>query len=384
MENKVVKKLRKKTQKRKAVMTNNIALQKEPNDECYTSMKDIAAELSYWGDKLTGKRIICPCDWDILEGEDVYSMTVEFSNKKEDDFFSPTYFVNKVEKISYSLFEDPLQSFEIMQPEAEDFWKNRLTCNFFRYLIKAGEQYGAKSVTASGYDPKTGGGYSCLDIDYSNYDLVITNPPFSLLKNFLPTLTAQVQKRKTTENPFDFIILAPALNRLNSEAGLLQTKKIYFGYGRGLKMFFENKGGKKVVLVDWLTSFSDAQDELNARPSEKNNIKFEDYKDEYEVMENFKMKDGTPVYRIPPKLYPDDYYGWAFGSLHTIAILNSNEFEFWASSISNKIYKNKYGLDCPWEEVPGDDRYKYTLKNGEIATSFIGFVYRRKKDGKNV
>lgn len=381
MEKKVVKKL-KCVVNGTAQMTNTRKLQKNPNDECYTPMKDIANELSYWGEKFTGKRIICPCDWDILEGEDVYSMTVEFSDKKEDDFFSPTYFVNKVEKISYSLFEDPLQSFEITQPEAEEFWKSRITCNFFRYLIKAGEQYGAKSVTASGYDPETEKGYSCLDVDYSKYDLVITNPPFSLLSKFLPILMSQAQKRKNSEKQFDFIILAPSLNRLSSvyESVQLQTKKLYFGYGEGIHITFENKGNKKVVLVDWLTTFSDAQDERDSKPTEKNNIKFEDYKDEYEIMENFNMKDGTVVYRIPPKLYPNDFYGWAFGALHTIGVLNNKEFEFWNTYTSSKTYKNKYGLDCPWEDAPNCDHHKYTLKNGETKASFIGYVYRRRKE----
>ena len=56
---KVLKNINYKTDHSKQ-MANNRALRKNSNDECYTPMKDIADELSHWGDKLTGKRIICP------------------------------------------------------------------------------------------------------------------------------------------------------------------------------------------------------------------------------------------------------------------------------------------------------------------------------------
>ena len=385
MEKKVVKNINYKTDHSKQ-MANNKALQKNPNDECYTPMKDIADELSHWGDKLTGKRIICPCDWDILEGEDVYSMTVEFSDKKEDDFFSPTYFVNKVEKISYSLFEDPLQSFEITQPEAEEFWKNRITCNFFRYLIKAGEQYGAKSVTASGYDPITEKGYSCLDIDYSNYDLVITNPPFSLLlTKFLPVLLKEFDKRKESENKFNFIILFPFMSLASPLVVTRFIKRdLFLGYHRHQPVYFLNNQKSFRVIVEWLTTFSDAQDEIDSKPMEKTNIKFEYYKDEYEVMENFKMKDGTTVYKMRPKTLPDDFYGWAFITVGAFDKLNWNEFEFYPTHISDKLLENKYGIKCPWLDMPNADHHTHIKKDGTIKNEFAGILVRRKKEGKNV
>ena len=55
----------------------------KPNDECYTSLQDILNEMCYWADKgkFRGKNIICPCDWDIIKGQDIYSITF---NKKID------------------------------------------------------------------------------------------------------------------------------------------------------------------------------------------------------------------------------------------------------------------------------------------------------------
>ena len=55
----------------------------KPNDECYTSMQDILNELSYWGalGKFQGKNIICPCDWDIVEDNNVYSITITYTDE---------------------------------------------------------------------------------------------------------------------------------------------------------------------------------------------------------------------------------------------------------------------------------------------------------------
>lgn len=78
-------------------------LNKNPNDECYTSMVDILAELQYWGcnGKFKGKRIICPCDWDIVDGENIYSITINFEDGRVHGNS-----VHKVGAISYSLFDE--------------------------------------------------------------------------------------------------------------------------------------------------------------------------------------------------------------------------------------------------------------------------------------
>ena len=57
----------------------NTALGVKNNDECYTDMQDILNELSQWAalDKFKGKNIICPCDWDIVGNENIYSITIK-------------------------------------------------------------------------------------------------------------------------------------------------------------------------------------------------------------------------------------------------------------------------------------------------------------------
>lgn len=143
------------------------------DDGFYTRYQDVINELNqYPPEVFDGKDIICPCDCDILEGKDVYSITIEF-----EDMEIAGFHFNKVHKVRYSLFEEPLIPIEINGDEADEFIRTQVKCNFLRYLR---DVRGArvKSVTASGYDPATDRGVRFESVDYSKYDLCITNPPF--------------------------------------------------------------------------------------------------------------------------------------------------------------------------------------------------------------
>ena len=63
------------------------------NDECYTDMQDILNELSQWAalDKFKGKNIICPCDWDIVGNENIYSITIKYKDSGVEVFGNSAY-----------------------------------------------------------------------------------------------------------------------------------------------------------------------------------------------------------------------------------------------------------------------------------------------------
>ena len=50
------------------------------------------------------------------------------------------------------------------------------------------EEWGFRSISVSGYNPKTNEGVRFQDIDYSYYDVIITNPPFSQFDEFIDLL----------------------------------------------------------------------------------------------------------------------------------------------------------------------------------------------------
>ena len=224
------------------------------DDEFYTSFADIVTELSHWTNKLKGKRIICPCDF--LPSDAQSSITIEFNPKR--------FYINSVKtKLpSYALpyvalFDEftidtaVRQKKEISEQQLRNILVGQEVVNFVNYLWAVGESAGIKSITASGYNVKTGKGISFDEIDYSQYDLVITNPPFSLYSSFIENV---IEKNPNIE----VILIAPFMNRVAPCIAIpLMERKAYLGYGRHLAMEFNNPtGGKgKKVAIDWIVSW---------------------------------------------------------------------------------------------------------------------------------
>ena len=149
------------------------------NDECYTSMQDILNELSYWADlgKFKGKNIICPCDWDITDNENIYGITIIYKDEGVEVIGNNVY--KAVKEVTLDLWSNDdtptVTKIELKEEEIEDFLREKLTCNFIRTLTQNARAWGIKSITASGYNPATGKGTPFQDVDYSKYDSKIYN-----------------------------------------------------------------------------------------------------------------------------------------------------------------------------------------------------------------
>lgn len=344
----------------------------KPNDECYTSMQDIINELGYWAglNKFENKRIICPCDWDIVEGENIYSITISY----EDKFKVTGNDVYKEPKVTYDLWneeEDKFVTIDLKEDEVEDFLKNKLTCNFIRTFTQKARAWKIKSITASGYNPANGKGVKFQDVDYSKYDICCTNPPFSLYAEFMKTIVGKI----------DFIVLAPFLNRVTPNVGgYLFRREAYLGYGAGIPdMNFynpitNNLYKTKIIAVDWITSFSDAQDERNEELQNKQTgIDYNIYKDEYIEMENMIMKDGTKAIRVPAAQIPDNYSGWMFTSVQFLQLYDLRKYDWYPTNLMG--YYNSHPEINPFKGKAGNHVCKHNGKN-----MFHGIVFRRKSE----
>ncbi|GHT11858.1 hypothetical protein FACS1894170_05950 [Planctomycetales bacterium] len=158
--------------------------QKAKDDEYYTLFEDICDEVSLYKEQLRGKRILCPCDWD-----ESYNEEIVF---KEENYVISTTFFNE---------QGTIKEINIEQTKAKiEKDLNLVKCNFVKYLVAHADDFGIKSVSASGYDPATNEGIQFQDIDYSRYDVVITNPPFSLFREFVDLLM---------KNKKEFIVIGP-------------------------------------------------------------------------------------------------------------------------------------------------------------------------------
>lgn len=356
----------------------NLGVKKD--DECYTSLQDIMNELSYWADldKFKGKNIICPCDWDIVDGEDIYSITITYKENGVEVIGNGAY--KTVESVHYDLWSDDetpvVTKITLKEEEIEDFLRNKLTCNFVRTLTQNARKWGIKSITASGYNPANNKGIKFQNIDYSKYDFCTTNPPFSLYAEFMKSIVGKI----------DFVVLAPFLNRKSTFIGIpLFEGKVFLGHSGDtnagyIPMCFNNptKANQyhtKKVACEWITSFSEAQDARNERLANKTSgIDFELYKNEFEYMPKMVMKDGTLPIKVPVDSIPDNYDGWMFSAINILTKLDLRQYEWYITN-----YTSYYNYEHP-ELSP----FKGKITSKQIHTSpdgsdgFCGIVFRKR------
>ena len=374
---KILNKLRKLNED--GAMGHQATLGKKNNDECYTSMQDILNELSYWGalGKFKGKNIICPCDWDICDDENIYSIEIMFKENDVEVKANSVYTaISRISLFEYDLFENSFQpeikKIDLKENEIEDFLRNKLKCNFLRALTIFGREWGIKSITASGYNPDTTLGIPFQDVDYKKYDICITNPPFSLYSEMMKYMIS---------SKIDFILLAPFMNRVNPNIGLnLMLKNCYLGKNIYIKLNFENPivtniTKQKAVLCDWITSFPEAQDERNIENSKKNfGINYNLYKDEFKTNDLITMKDGThPIY-ADARTFPKNYDGWILTNITLLNHLDLREYEWYGTNFK-KYFNTQHPEANPFNHLASDK-----MMNGK----FHGIVLRRiKKEETN-
>ena len=157
---------------------------KKKDDEYYTLFQDIADEVSLYLPQLRGKRILCPCDWDESYNEEIVY--------KEEGYV-----------LGRDLFaaEGTIKNIDIAKTrEKIEKRMDMVKCQFVYYLLNQAEDWGIRSISVSGYNPKTNEGVRFQDIDYSYYDVIITNPPFSQFDEFIDLLI---------KNGKEFLVIGP-------------------------------------------------------------------------------------------------------------------------------------------------------------------------------
>ena len=329
------------------------------DDEFYTSFADIVTELSHWVGKLRNQKIICPCDF--KPTKKVSSITIDFEKDK--------FYINSVKKKDtykpYSLFdgfETEWSSTEISESQLREILANQEVVNFVNYLWAVGKEAGIKSITASGYDISTDLGVSFDEVDYSQYDLVITNPPFSLYSSFMECI-----------GDIDKIIIAPFMNRVAPCVAIpLMERKAYLGYGRHLAMNFNNPtGGKgKKVAIDWIVSWPDAQKEID-KLSSKTGLKYD--KLSYKEMPYMTMKDGTKPLKIKSVTeIPDDYNGYMFTSVAVLDKLSYAKYNWICTGCKSYFNKQHPELN-PFAHKVSNEMIGY----GTDDSCFHGILFKK-------
>lgn len=185
------------------------------DDEFFTLYEDIANEVSRYKEQLKGKRILCPCDWDESYNEEIVY--------EEERFVGPSDLLDSggtIKRIDIKAFKE--KKLDLIK------------CNFVKFLVAHADAYNIASISASGYNPATCKGVKFQDIDYSKYDLVITNPPFSQFREFIDTMF---------KNDMQFLVIGPITAITYKEVfNHIQKNEMWLGYAKQLSGFILSDG----------------------------------------------------------------------------------------------------------------------------------------------
>ena len=241
------------------------------NDEFYTKFEDISAEVRRYKDQLKGKVIYCPCDWD-LSFERVVCYEEGAKNKEIVDLLKST------------------------------------KCEFVRFLVSHADDYGIKKIIASGYDPATEQGIRFQDADYSEVDIVITNPPFSQFREFIDVMF---------QNDLKFLVIG-SLNAITYKECFTHIKnnEMWLGYAKSISGFNRPDGTEQSTACLWYTnlevSYRHDKMILTEEYSQKKYPKY----DNYDAIEVSKQK-----------LIPEDYDGVMGVPIRFLQNYNPDQFE---------------------------------------------------------
>ena len=252
----------------KAKNTNLLKAKKGANDEFYTQYEDIAKEIEHYKEHLKGKAVYCNCD------------IPHFSN-------------------FHKYFLDNFKELELKGLIVTGYVKNgNGKCSIYD---------GEKSTD---YDLLGDGdfrGDECIDM-LQKADVVITNPPFSLFREFIKVLV---------DGGKDFIVVGNKNATTYKDVFPMFMSNTVFIGATIPNDFITPLGETKKIngLSRWFTSFNVRDNNYLELSKEYNESNYPKY-DNYDVINVDKVKD-----------IPKDYYGVMGVPVTFLDKYNTNQFE---------------------------------------------------------
>lgn len=307
------------------------------NDEWYTRFEDIAAELPRYKEQMRGMRVICPCDWDESLDEAIVYASEEYVAGH--DLFSPGGTVKVIDADA----TDKKVMADI----------NAVKCNFVKFLITHAEDYGIEAVAVSGYNPATAEGVRFQDIDYSKYDLVITNPPFSQFREFIDTMFA---------NDLKFLVIGPKNGIKYKETfPRIRDNQMWLGYTHEIDEFDSIDGEPVRSPCVWFTN-------LDVSYRHDRMILVEEY--DPEIHPSYNNFDGIDVDKV--KKIPYDYAGYMGVPITILQSFNPDQFEIIGLGEGDLAKEINVGRNHT-------GRTKLSFEqNGELKEAYARIVVRNK------
>lgn len=216
---------------------NLTAAKAAKNDEFYTELPEIQAELSNYTDKFQGKVVFCNCD-DPFESNFVKYFLMNFNRLGLKELIATGYQTSPITGTELPIAEIP---YSLRVTETKQYLVGTQTD-----LDVAGAKYfiatekGLRSLLRGNYSPDGSVFYEagdfrsdmCVEL-LKQSDIVVTNPPFSLFREYV----AQLMKYKK-----QFLILGN-MNAITYKEffPLLKENKVWLGCRSGSKEYITSK-----------------------------------------------------------------------------------------------------------------------------------------------
>ena len=292
------------------------AAKKAKNDEFYTRMTDIEHELVHYRDHFKGKVVLCNCD-DPFESNFFKYFALNFNPLGLKKLIATCYSGSPIAGGEYqpSLFDDDVDENTgrhrraykaVVNVFRDTTGDGGLDMDDIRNLLDSGEN----ELTELHGDGTYGAGdfrsRECLEL-LDEADIVVTNPPFSLFREYVATLMEHEKK---------FVIVGNQNAITYKEAfPLLRDDRLWLGYNK-VKEFVvpsadhpergnivtDGKGGliAKFGNICWYTN-------LDIKKRHEDLILYRRYKEDPSRYPKYDNYDAIEVSKV--KDIPEDYWG---------------------------------------------------------------------------
>lgn len=374
-------------------MAGNIALNKaskEKNDEFYTQLADIEEELKHYKKHFLGKTVLCNCD-DPYESNFFKYFAMNFNHLGLKKLIATCYDSSPIVGEQLSLFPDKrpymIQITEVIDENGD----GAIDLTDVEYLLKNKKNTTRKLKNGDFRSDE------CVKV-LQEADIVVTNPPFSLFREYIAQLLEHEKK---------FIIIGSQNAITYKEIfPLLKDNVIWLGIGfKGGNAYFavpqsgsyakgvydEKTGLVKFRNCCWLTNLD----------HQKRHEELDLYKryttEEYPRYDNYDAINVDKTADIP-----EDYYGIMGVPLTFLDKYNPDQFEILGcteagNKFCNKFYTNmyqhmdgksfynmksaRYAPMIRHTTKPNKNYYTVNEVDGYITKTYFRIFIRRKQNG---
>lgn len=377
-------------------MAGNVMLQNAKsakNDEFYTQLVDIENELRHYKEHFKGKTIFCNCD-DPYESNFFKYFALNFNFLGLKKLICTSYDKSPVAYTQLALFDDlektypnnNRRAYKIEITEVDDYNNDgAFDLADVEYLLR--NKKNTMSLLKGNGDFHN---EECVEL-LKEADIVVTNPPFSLFREYVAQLVEYNKK---------FLIIGN-VNAITYKDifQLIKNEKIWGGYTFNKTIEFEVpkeyrgeiKNGKKYGKVPAITWFTN----LDTTKRHEELILYKQYSpEEYPKYDNY---DAIEVGKVTD--IPCDYYGIMGVPLTFLDKYSPNQFEILGcteagNSFCTKFYTNmyqhtgektfynmksaRYAPMLQHSSIPKGNYYTVNETEGYITKTYFRIFIRRK------